>query len=410
MATITLDRRTLLYLYIGLRLVLLIAHQPLFVQVAGNSAPLERGLTVYGDFAYHLGIAENSRFGLLPYRDFWYEYPPLIPAISKAAQLFSGGNFTAYANLLALINLVCDGGTLLLCWAIGARLYGENNGALIAVCFALMPAPLIVGFWNFEGVVTVAVMAALWALIEGRYRLAGLLIGLGALVKLVPILLLGAAVRFVNRSQALIICLVAGGITVVGLGWVAAQPYGLLSLTAQWNKPSAQTVWALLDGNYITGAFSNDRTNPAALIDPRGKPAVVPALLKLALFAGVGAAAFLTSQRRDALGLIAFTGFTIALFYLWSSTWSTQWLALLVPLILLSLPGRAGVLITLALAVVSFIEYPLLFARGADAAGILAAAFVPLLNLTVLARTAILIGLALWWWNTLRQATAKGRP
>ncbi len=72
------DLRTLLYLVVALRVTLLIAHPPQFVQTPRGV--LERGITVNGDFAYHFGIAENTQQGLLPYHDYWYEYPPSFPS------------------------------------------------------------------------------------------------------------------------------------------------------------------------------------------------------------------------------------------------------------------------------------------------------------------------------------------
>ncbi|MCC7209237.1 MAG: hypothetical protein IT323_18135, partial [Anaerolineae bacterium] len=58
------DFRLLVYLFVGLRLILLLAHPPTLIQTGG--ALVERGLTEHGDFLYHFGVADTSRIGLLP--------------------------------------------------------------------------------------------------------------------------------------------------------------------------------------------------------------------------------------------------------------------------------------------------------------------------------------------------------
>lgn len=396
------DTRLLLYLFVGLRLLLLIAHQPNLIPL--NNGTVERGITVYGDFAYHFGIAEYTRLGLLPYRDFWYEYPPLIPMLSGGVYALSGGSFNAYANLLAVIFLLFDVGNLLLVRGMGRALYGSPQGDLIGWVYALMPAPLILGFWNFESVVTFGVLLSLRFLIAPKATLAGGVIALGALTKFLPLALIGAAWRFLPRPGALRVTVISLVITTLGLGavlWFAPR-YGGVSLTAQFNKASFQTVWALIDGNYITGTFNNERFDPTQASTLRGNPAVIPAWLRLIIVGGVGGLIYLTTRRRDGRGLIAFGAITLILVYLWSSGWSTQWQATLIPLILLALPDRNGVMLTLALSAFSFVEYPLIFVRGVDAGGVLQPAFVPLFSLAVVARTGVLVITALLLYLTLR--------
>ena len=398
------DFRLLVYLFVGMRLVLLLAHPPTLVESEG--AIFDRGLTVYGDFLYHFGIAENSRAGLLPYRDFWYEYPPLIPILSGAVYALSGANYNAYATLLALLLTAFDAGNLALVRRIGGALRGPAAGEALAWLYALAVAPLVLVFWNFEAVITFWFLLALWWLIRDRHIPAAAAIAIGALTKLVPLLILGAAWRFRPAPFALRLTFIAGGLTAVGLmGVLAISPrYGWPSLTAQMNKASFQTVWALIDRNYITGVFDNARLDVAAASRLQGNPPVIPTWARTAAFAGIGLALYATARRRDDSGLVAFAALTVVVFYLWSAGWSTQWQALLIPLLLLTLPGRAGPLLALALAAVSFAEYPLLFVRTAVADGALSPAGTPLLTITVLARTTMLVGYGAALWAQLRKA------
>ncbi len=393
---LTLDFRLLLYLFVGLRLVVLIAHQPQWVTLPNTSAaPLERGVTVYGDFAYHFGIAESVARGLLPYRDFWYEYPPVIPLISSAVYALSGPNFSAYANVLAIVLLIFDVGTLLLIRRIGARLYNTATGETLALIYALLAAPLILMFWNFEGVVAFLVLLTLWLLIERRDIPAAVGIAIGGLTKIVPLVLIAAIWRVRPIADAAKVTLIALTLVALGVGLILlnAPRFGLPSLTAQLNKPSSETVWALLDRNYRTGAFDNNRLDPTAAVDSRANPPLIPAWLRTAFFLALGAALFLHVRRTDAFATVALGALAIVLLYLWSAGWSIQWQLVLIPLMLLTLADRSAVLLCLGLAIFSFIEYPLLFARGVDstgATGALLPQFVPLFALTVMARTAIL--------------------
>lgn len=400
-----LNFRSLLYLFVGFRLIMLIVHQPQFIENPANPAgPLEVGITLYGDFGYHFGIARNADAGLLPYRDFWYEYPPVIPVLSGVVYALSGPNFSAYANLLALVLTAFDVGNLLLVRRIGVRLYGASAGEPLAWLYALMVAPFILAFWNFEAVLAFTVLLAVLLLI-GRHDLpAGLVIALGALTKLVPLVLLGAVWRYRPASAALRISVIAVGIALAGFAGVllVGPRYGLPSLSAQFSKSSYQTIWALLDGNYTTGIFDTDRLDPAKATELRGNPAVVPWWLRGVAFGGIGAAIYATVRRFDDAGLLAFAAITVVIFYLWSQGWSPQWQAALVPLILLTLPGRIGVLLCIALAVFSFAEYPLIFVRGIGPDGSLRPEFVPLFSLTVLARTALLIFYAALLYVQLR--------
>ena len=94
----------------------------------------------------------------------------------------------------------------------------------------------------------------------------------------------------------------------------------------------------------------------------------LPGWLTLALAAAAFGVVWLRSLRsgkawsdQQAVLLLAFTW---AVFVLWSKGWSPQWQQMLVPLILLTIPNRTGVLFALLLAGVSFLEWPVLLSRG----------------------------------------------
>ncbi len=56
--------------------------------------------------------------------------------------------------------------------------------------------------------------------------------------------------------------------------------------------------------------------------------------------------------------MISFVGITFAIFLMWSPGWSPQWVLYLLPLILLTLPIRQGLVLAVTLLTVVMFEWP----------------------------------------------------
>ncbi len=397
------DERLLLILFIALRLTLLLAYQP--VLLTGG----ERGLAAGGDFQTYFQIAALSdRLGA-PFRDWWSEFPPVWSFLTVLIYQAQGtnANYGAFALLLALFMLAVDAGNLLLLRRLGAHLHGLNTGLALAWIYAVLAAPLILAYWTFEPLVTLWLLLGLWWLLNGRESRSAAAAALGALTKFTPALLLGAAWRFRSPRQA------AGyTVIVIGLFGLAYLPLfaqnaamTLPSLTAQFNKASYQTVWALLDGNYRTGSFGplSDRADPAKANVTLGRPAVIPGWARLGAALAIGLWIFARVRRYDDRGLAAFVTLTLLIFFLQAQGWSPQWLSQIIPLVLLCFPTRDGVLVAAVLGLVVFVEYPFLFIRTGDTGGAITGALITPFALLVLARTAILVGLCVGLYRKLRE-------
>lgn len=398
------DFRLLVYLFVAFRLLLLIVYQPILV---GDT---ERGVSAGGDLVYFYGLGRLADRGLLPFRDYWSEFPPVWPAIYVfVAQITESGgqpNYTAFASVMGLIMLAFDTGNLILLRRIGERLHGRDTGLALAWIYAVLLAPAVFLWWTFEAMVAFWLLLGLWELVRERDGRSALAAAVGGLTKFVPLILLGAAWRFRELRAALRYTGIALGVfALVYLGLIAATgEMGAVSLVAQFGKSSYSTVWALIDGNYATGIFGPvaSRLDPAAATVPVGNPAVIPSGLRLIVFGGIGLFAFWRTRRHDAQGVVAFTLLTLLIFFLWAQGWSPQWLVLLIPLILLCFPERGGVLIVLLLSLIVFAEYPLLFIRTGDTGGVIAGPLRTPFVVLVLARTAILAGLAFVLYRRLR--------
>lgn len=397
------DLRLLLILFIGFRLLTLIVYQPLII------GGIERGVSAGGDFAYYFQLGALSDRGLLPFRDWWSEFPPIPSLLNTLIYQLAGrgSNYGAFAMLYGVVMLIFDAGNLMRVRQIGTRLYGANTGMALAWVYALCIAPAVFIWWNFEPLVAFFLLSALHALLAGQHGRSAIWAGVGALIKFTPALVLGAAVRFRDRRRAAQYVGIVVGLfgAVYAVLFIYNAPMTLPSLTAQFNKPSYQTVWALIDGNYRTGNFgpAEARLDPASARIADGQPAVIPGWVRLGAALIVGLVVFMRVRRYDERGMVYFTTLTLIVFFLQAQGWSPQWLAQIAPLVLLCFPTRDGVLTLVLLAGVTFAEYPFLFVRTGDTGGTISGALVSPFVMLVLARMAILVGICIALYRRLRQ-------
>ncbi len=395
------DMRLLLILFVAFRLMSAIVYQPLVVK------QVERGVSAGGDFAYYHALASLTDRGLLPFRDWWSEFPPIASALMVTVYKLTGGAYPSFALFFGLLMLLCDVGNLVMVRKIGSTIHRPTTGIALSWIYALMLAPSVFLWWNFEPLVAFLLLLGVGLLLHGAQSRAALFVAVGALTKFIPALLLGAVWRFRQRSDALryTAIVIAVFAVVYALLLIGNPTMTLPSLTAQFGKASYETVWALLDGNFRTGNFGTvaDHLNPAAASVLQGNPAVIPGVVRLIVAVAVGLFVYARVRRFDHRGLVAFVAITVFIFFLQSQGWSVQWLAEIVPLILLCFPTRDGVTIAVLLTFLSFAEYPLLFLRTGDTGGAITGALVMPFAVLVIARTAILVGLCVALYRKLRQ-------
>lgn len=407
------DFRLLLYLFIMLRLGLAFVYQPHIFDLYrddGSPRTVQRGLSTFGDFQYFYQLAQLSDDGDLPYRDYWYEFPPVWSTVFiglyRVMSIRGTVDYAAWATVLGLMLVVVDVGNLILLRRLAHRLYGLGASIALPWLYALLAGPLVFPWWNFEPLVLFLLLLALWWLLDGRADHSAWVTGVGVLTKFLGVLLLPAVWRFREWSFALrytalslaLPVLVFGGMLLFG------GLLGRASLEAQAHKPSYQTVWALIDGNRETGHFAapDQRFDADTAYEPTGNAPVIPGWLRLIPFAVLIGVVFIQTQRRDNLGLLAFVTVTSLLFFLWAQGWSPQWVLTLTPLILLNFPNRVGVLLVLVLGFISFVEYPVLFSRTGEPGGAISDAQYPMFVFLILARTGLLIGVAIALIRRLR--------
>ncbi|NJN96457.1 MAG: hypothetical protein HC875_21300 [Anaerolineales bacterium] len=147
-----------------------------------------------------------------------------------------------------------------------------------------------------------------------------------------------------------------------------------------------ETVWALIDGNYDYGVIPLDMRD-LSWTPGNAPPTHIPWLLVTGLFGLVYA--FFYTRRLDwtaPRSVLAFVGFTLSLFMLWSKGYSPQWLGWLLFFITLLLPNLRGVLYAVILSVANIIEANFFFIMFPEEHWLFAA--------TVLIRTLLFVVLA----------------
>jgi hypothetical protein len=378
-----------LSLFIGFRLMMLMAW------------PAE-ALTQYGDYQYYYNLAALSEMGHLPFLDYWSEYPPVFPFLSVAIYQLSGGVFKNYALLLSLTMIAFETGSLVLLYRMASEIRDRSQATWVTGAYVALFIPVFIWLATFEAMTAFFVLLTLFALRRGQSRLTGIAIGLGVVIKVLPILLLatvwrtrGCRAALVSGLLALLVCLV-----VLGPLLILSPDYTLASLQSQGSKSSWQTVWALLDGNKAnTGIFGPvaDHFDPVKARTQLYNPSRVPAWLTLIPFALLGLFIFTRPVLRDAEDPFIFAALTFTIFFLWAKGWSPQWQLFLVPLLLLSLPVQRAVLFLLVLGFINLLEWPILLSRG----------LTELLPLTIVARTIVLVLLG---WELYQQMTRLGEP
>ncbi len=384
------DFLLILILFFTGRLMMLIAFPP-------------ENLIFYGDYQHYFNVAAMSRQGYYPFIHYWYEFPPIFPYLNILVYTLAGQQLKNYIPILAFVLLLAEGGNLYLLFRLALTLYSPARSIKIAWIYTALFVPVFFWLGNFDALTTFFILLGLYSLLKQKNKLLGLALGLGVMVKFVPVLLLATVWRARGFKATLIY---AGAVVLTSL--LIFGPFGLLnpeltlaSLQAQAGKSSYQTVWALLDGNDTTGNFGplDDHFDPVKATQPLNNPPRIPTWFTLIPFGLLGL--FILTRPRTLpdpnLDAVIFTTLTFVIFFLWSQGWSPQWQTYLIPLLLLSLPERRAVLFIIVLGFINFLEWPVILSRGLN----------QLLPLTIISRTLILVLLVWELYGRFRGAAQR---
>jgi len=323
------------------------------------------------DFGYYRLLLSFSSQGFYPLIDFWVEYPPIIPwllvglyrlSLLIPAWLQPGTGF--YLLLGSFLTLV-EAGNLILLYGIARRLHGQDCALRLCWIYALLLIPVLTLFGWFDGL---ALLFLLWAVLLTLDRKpvgSGVAIALGFMTKLVPIAALPAAFQHLRRASERLRLLLAtlATLLLVAAPFLFTRPqYLIQSLKSPVIRSTWETIWALIDGYYSFGVAGGvDRFDPA-MAGAAQHPTRLPWLVITTGF--ILFCLFLFTRRvdwSDCRRVVAFTALTQNLLTLYFKGYSPQFLIMLLPFILLLIPGWRGIAYILLLSAINLVEYPIYF-------------------------------------------------
>lgn len=318
----------------------------------------------YGDFWNYF---QQNQLGY-PFFDYWTEFPPLFPFLSRGIFLLSGGREQAYTYLLALLFSAAQTGTLAIMIQLEKLWHPEEVGIQRSWWYFGLTVGLFYGWSYYDPLTVLFLMVGIYCLFKDRKIFSAFSIALGVLTKWFPLVVLPAFWKFEETKNKWRYFLIVGGICLLvwgGLFLINPSLTGA-SIASQANKGSWETIWALLDQNMMTGNFGAeiDRLDPSTAFRFSRNPAVISPWITLLFFGGIGWWIFSTVDLVDEWTTFTFIGLTWIVFLLWSPGYSPQWVLYLLPFIFLCFSQRESALFGLTLVLLNLLEWPVLLSRG----------------------------------------------
>ncbi len=368
----------------------------------------------WSDFDTYFGIAAFSDYSLLPFLDFWLEWPPLLPWLAVGVYKLSlllppwpdDPRFW-FITLLGSVFVLFEVGNFVLIYRLARRLFEDTATVSRVLWFyaGLFP-PVFAMLGFFDGTALFFMLLGLEFLLSERRFASAVAVGVGFMVKIIPVLLLPVALRHIwhhhqkdKREAGIEVGLyaVGFGLTVLvllapflvgGFEWVKTSARSMVG------RSSWETVWAVAEGYYGFGQVVGNRLNVAET-NFAIHAGWLPWWLLTILFGGLYA--FLISRRADysrPRPVVALTGLTVTILLLYSKGYSPQFLVYLLPFIVLLFPNGRGLVYALILTGLNVLEQPVYFVLLPTATWLLT--FVVIARFLLLVVLAVEFALDLW--------------
>jgi len=337
--------------------------------------------------------------GLVPYRDFSVEYPPLALPVFLLPRLVAGNGFSGYMVVFELMMAAC--GVIaagLAAFVLAAQRVATRQ--LVCGIALLALSPLLLGavvLSRYDLFPTMLTVAAVTAFYFDRNRSGFLLLGLGTAAKAFPVVVVPIAAVYVWRRhgrRAALICLALFAVVVLAcfVPFLVVAPHGVWwAIHGQENRPlQIESIGASvflaahqLVGLHLTYYFTHqsDNLDGHVTLAFAGVMSVLQLVGLLAVW-GLYALGPATRER-----LLTAAAAAVCAFIVFDRVLSPQYLIWLAPLVAM-IDGRRGLAAIALLAcamVMTQLYYPLHFAPLKS--------FVPLESWAVVARDLMLVTL-----------------
>ncbi len=315
------------------------------------------------DTPIYAHYGDEMREGLVPYRDFAVEYPPVALPVFLIPSLIagSGSDFSAYVRGFELLMAVCGASAMGLGALVLVRQHVGTPRLIVGVAFAAL-TPLLIGsvilsrYDLWPAALTVGSSAAI---VSARKRTALGLLALAVAAKGYPIVIVPLAILYVWRSSGRREAIGCAGIFAAVLfacflPFVILAPHGVwASIRGQISRPlEVESLGAsiLLAAHQLTGTHlslivshgsqnlgGHTAARLASMLSPLQVGAVVLVWLR-----------FVRGPATEERLMVASTA-AVCAFVIFGRVLSPQYLIWLAPLVV-ALPGRRGLAATGLLA------------------------------------------------------------
>jgi hypothetical protein len=138
---------------------------------------------IYSDIASFWGRSEIQH-GLIPYFQWFFEYPPISGYIVYLARII-GGDYNGYYSTFGFMSLVAILALAWSCWRV-AKVLGSRLNPL----YFFLPSVIIYGVYNMDLFNALFIILSLQFFLEGRKGASAVALGLSMATKLVGVVLL----------------------------------------------------------------------------------------------------------------------------------------------------------------------------------------------------------------------------
>jgi len=203
-----------------------------------------------------LGYFEPVKNGYVPFIDFHVGYPPLGFFIYLPYAVLSNFNPTVFVALMRITNIFFLSMSVLLIYLIVNRVRGQNEGILSALVVMFSVSTISINTCSNESVALFFALLAIYYTLSRKAGLAGLFVGLGAMTKIFPGLLIIPAAKKLKASKDKVLLL---GLTILivlffNLPFMIGNPFMWIgAYTFHGGRGPWETLWALIEGWYGHG-------------------------------------------------------------------------------------------------------------------------------------------------------------
>ncbi|MFW9843614.1 MAG: glycosyltransferase 87 family protein, partial [Candidatus Thorarchaeota archaeon] len=168
------------------------------------------------DALWYVDFGKFMHMGVVPYTGFYFPYPPVFAYIIYViTSIFQG------VIGFRLFSIAMDIAVLFAIWKLVHREVGPKWASTAVMAYTFLPISIIESGWNghFEPLVSLLLLISLWFLINDKYSMSGIFLGLSIATKIYPLVIFPILFAYIkgwkNRLWFTISVGVSGALTFV---------------------------------------------------------------------------------------------------------------------------------------------------------------------------------------------------